>query len=115
MNEIDTLIPAVTTEEIQTFCDGLTNYFLESDKALGFDVTICGPRQAVFTEGPRWFRVCVQDKSSKYIYALVDKSNGDIYKPTSYKGGPAPHVRGNIRLPHLGTCCQRNSIVYLRG
>lgn len=48
------------------------------------------------------------------VYAFINRENGDIMKPASWKA-PAKHARGNINAENALDCCEQYSIVYLRG
>lgn len=74
-----------------------------------------------FERDPSDFYINV-DEGSRYIrlskggsvYAFIDKKNGDILKPATYKA-PAKHARGNITEDDYGLhCCELWSIKYLR-
>ena len=41
------------------------------------------------------------DETVRSIYAFVDRGNGDLYMPKSWRG-PAPRVRGNLFEPDNG-------------
>ena len=66
-----------------------------------------------YSIGPRWIKVFKTDDfdDSKTIFAFVDPSNGDIYKPASYNA-PAKGVRANVSNPPMtvGELYRRDSI-----
>ncbi len=45
--------------------------------------------------GRRYVRVVVSDKVQRSAFCFVDKTNGNVLKPASWKS-PAKHARGNI-------------------
>ena len=47
--------------------------------------------------GRRYMKIVARDTdgSSCRVYAFVDKTNGDVLKPASFKQ-PADHARGNV-------------------
>jgi hypothetical protein len=53
------------------------------------------PEVLVPEEGKRYVRVMSKSKNSNSAWAFVDKTNGDVLKPASWKA-PAKHARGNI-------------------
>lgn len=66
--------------------------------------------------GSRYVRIVRRDASGGggSAYAFIDRTNGDILKPASYKA-PAKHARGNIFADDFGvSCCQIHSVNYLR-
>lgn len=46
-------------------------------------------------EGLRYIRIWSNDGNGRNAYAFIDKTNGDILKPATWKA-PAKHARGNI-------------------
>jgi hypothetical protein len=61
--------------------------------------------------GQRYVKVVRKGES---VYAFIDKENGDVLKPASWKA-PAKHARGNIFKPDNGLgCCGPYSVAYLR-
>ena len=52
-------------------------------------------------EGRRYIRVCSILAGSTSAWAFIDKTNGDILKPASWKA-PAKHARGNLFDPSGG-------------
>lgn len=62
--------------------------------------------------GRRYARIVSSDGgSSRYAYAFINLSNGDVLKPAGWKG-PAKHARGNIFTDKLGVTAY--GAVYLR-
>lgn len=53
--------------------------------------------ELAYTVGPKYIRVIAKEgnRIGGYAFCFVDKTNGDVLKPASYKG-PAKHARGNI-------------------
>ena len=49
------------------------------------------------TEGKKYFKVIMKDGSHGSVHAFVNKQNGDVYKPASWKA-PAKHVRFDLRI-----------------
>lgn len=49
----------------------------------------------VWNDGKRYIRVARKETYSHCAYAFIDKTNGDVLKPASWKA-PAKHARGNI-------------------
>ena len=71
-------------------------------EALGYNMT----KVPTFTveEGKRFYKVVRESFGSKSVHCFVDKSNGDIYKASSWNA-PAKNARGNInseKKPLLG-------------
>jgi hypothetical protein len=68
----------------------------------------------VFVEAPgkRYVRI-VRACPHRSVYAFVDKTNGDILMPASWKA-PAKHARGNVTDPATWTCAGPWGIAYLR-
>lgn len=66
-------------------------------------------------EGRKYWKVVMRTPgSSGSVYAFVDKSTGDIFKPASWKA-PAKHARGSIFAADGGLgCCGQYSVAYLR-
>lgn len=65
--------------------------------------------------GPKYVRIVKRDGASASAYAFINKENGDILKPASYKA-PAKHARGNIYADDFGlSCCHQYSVAYLKG
>lgn len=118
MNEVDNYhlndAGAVSTEEIQNFCADLQTKIIAEYTAEGYTYPGWDAITVEYTEGGRFFRVTRNEPGSKFIFCLVEKCNGNIYKPTSFKGGPAPRVRGNIRLPYWNVCLSRSGAMNLR-
>jgi len=104
----------ITNDEITAFCANLQSKIITSMVERGFTCPTTLEVTIRFTEGGRFFRVLRCDPGSKSIYCLVDKNTGDIYKPTSYAGGPAKHVRGSIRTDWWQYPCGPYGIVNLR-
>lgn len=69
----------------------------------------------VFVEGPgqRYVRIIRACPPLRSVYAFVDKTNGDILLPASWKA-PAKHARGNVCDPATWTCAGPYGIAYLR-
>jgi len=69
------------------------------------------PQDEVRAEnGRRYVKVIVGTS----VYAFLDKTNGNVLKPASWKS-PAKHARGNIFKADSGlNCCGPYSVAYLR-
>jgi len=59
------------------------------------------PQELTIDEGRRYLRIVRRDISSASAWAFVDKTNGNVLKPASWKA-PAKHARGNIFDEHNG-------------
>lgn len=54
------------------------------------------PREVLTVdEGRRYVRVWKEHPTSRSAYCFVDKTNGDVLKPATWKA-PAKHARGNV-------------------
>ena len=59
------------------------------------------PELTIVTSGTRYVKVFKTEKNDKErgrngcIFAFIDRTNGDILKPATYKA-PAKHARGNV-------------------
>lgn len=71
----------------------------------------------IHTVGGKYYKVWKSrdGKTPSSIYAFVDKSNGDIYRPASVNA-PAKHVRGNINAVDVfdTTCKDKYGVITLR-
>ncbi len=47
------------------------------------------------TEGNRFLKIIITSGTNVSVFAFVDKNNGDVLKPASFKA-PARHARGNV-------------------
>jgi hypothetical protein len=61
-------------------------------------------RVYAFELGRKYARVYAQMGSGRSVYAFVDVSTGDIFKPASWKG-PAKGVRGNLFSADYMSAC----------
>lgn len=69
-------------------------------------------------EGKRYWKIVRHDKCKDLndgcsVYAFIDKNNGNLYKPASFRI-PAKHVRGNINDASGLDACEKYSVRYLR-
>lgn len=48
------------------------------------------------TEGNRFLKIIITSGTNVSVFAFVDKNNGDVLKPASFKA-PARHARGNVK------------------
>ncbi len=65
--------------------------------------------------GPRYVKI--EKTGGRYgardgVYCFIDKTNGDVLKPASWRG-PAKHARGNIFLCDYLTTCGAYGLRYL--
>lgn len=66
-------------------------------------------------EGGRYLKVVITTGPQVSVFAFVDKNNGDVLKPASFKA-PARHARGNILDQHNGMGSMTSyGPAYLRG
>lgn len=97
-----------------------TEFKATFDRFLGEAVALCETHRAEHfpmlgfdtfkvEDGRRYVRVW---KGSS-CYFFVDKTNGDVLKPASWKA-PAKHARGNIFTNHATECMGPYGVNYLR-
>lgn len=73
---------------IEVFVDYLNNVM---DKPDGYSYEYT-------TRGSKYYKVIMNSRGSRSVYAFVNKSNGDILKPAGWKS-PAKSARGSVLIP----------------
>lgn len=63
--------------------------------------------------GPRYIRLARVDGPSRSAYCFIDRQNGDVLFPKSWKA-PAKHARGNIFRSDTYTCVGPYGVASLR-
>lgn len=92
--------------DIETFVDKLNEKF---------PIDTPFTNRYCFEEGKRYYKVCFCNQQGvvSSVYAFIDKTTGDLYKPASWRG-PAKHVRGNINDASGLDACDQYGVKYLR-
>jgi hypothetical protein len=87
--------------------------FLAFMKGLKAKFAALTDAEFTFKEAQKFYKVERRWYGQSSIYAFVDKQNGDIFKPASYKA-PAKHARGSVFAQDGGLgCCNEFSVAYL--
>lgn len=90
---------AVTTEELNTFVAAISDK-VYTDAQIRFP--LCAVNWSIIEAevGTKYARLVscgTHGSSSRFAYAFIDLTNGDILKSAGWKT-PAKHARGNIRV-----------------
>jgi hypothetical protein len=83
-----------------TFAQALARFLDEAQALIDAERNARFPNldRSVLTPDPgrRYVRIwCDRGNGTKYAYCFVDKTNGDVLKPATWKA-PAKHARGNV-------------------
>lgn len=103
----------VTTEtnEFVSFFNSLQAFLLAHQEKHFNSTFLIAPHELYALNGKRYIKVCLEGSG---VYAFIDKTNGDIFKPASWSA-PAKHARGNIFAEDNGMgCCGPYGVAYLR-
>lgn len=79
--------------KIKNYIEELQQSINERFKRLNYPFA---PDVYTYTETPKYYKIwCGRNNRQDYIFAFVDKTTGDIYKPAGTKA-PAKGARGNL-------------------
>jgi len=91
--QLGTLIVHTDTPQFVSWLAGAQKIITDYWAARGYTHSPAPKLTANF--GTRYVRIMRADTGSSSAHAFIDRTNGDVLKPATYKA-PAKHARGNI-------------------